>query len=141
MAGGGLKHVGKLFVPGPTPQFVWTFRGAEAPIQILERRPIFYVKELPELTSIAGRSERDLVMVRFDKKRDHRELQTTNCGNMFTFKAGLSKDRTPDITIKVIAEGVFMVTPNQDLQPGEYLLTFSAMGFTGYDFGITQQQK
>jgi hypothetical protein len=55
---------------------------------------------------------------------------------MFTFKAGLSKDRTPDITVRAISEGVFEVTPNQDLLPGEYLLTFSAMGTTGYDFGI-----
>jgi hypothetical protein len=136
MAGGGLKHVGKMFVPGLTPQMVWTFRGAEAPIQITERRPSFYVKELPALANIAGRSERDLVIVRFDKKKDHRELQTTNGGNMFTFKAGLSKDRVPDITTKTISDGVFMVRPNGDLPSGEYLLTFSAMGITGYDFSV-----
>jgi hypothetical protein len=95
-----------------------------------------YVRELPALANIAGRSERDLIIVRFDKKKDHRELQTTSGGNMFTFKAGLSKDRTPDITTKSVAEGVFMVTPSADLQPGEYLLTFSAMGNNGYDFSI-----
>lgn len=136
MAGGGLKHTGKMFVPGLTPQMVWTYRGAEAPIQISERRPNFLVKELPALADIAGRSERDLIIVRFDKKKDHRELQTTNGGNMFTFKAGLSKDRTPEITVRAISEGVFEVTPNQDLRPGEYLLTFSVMGTGGYDFGI-----
>jgi hypothetical protein len=138
MAGGGLKHAGKMFVPGLTPQMVWTFRGAEAPIQIADRRPTFYVKELPAMATIAGRSERDLVIVRFDKKKDHRELQTTNGGNMFTFKAGLSKDRTPDITTKTISDGVFMVTPSTDLPPGEYLLTFSSMGTSGYDFGVRQ---
>ena len=136
MAGGGVKHLGKMFVPGLTPQMVWTFRGAEAPIQISDRRPNFLVKELPALANIAGYSERDLVVVRFDKKKDHRELQVTNGGNMFTFKAGLSKDRTPDITVKALSEGVFSVAPNQDLIPGEYLLTFSAMGTGGYDFGI-----
>jgi hypothetical protein len=35
-------------------------------------------------------SGRDMVIVRFDQKKDHRELQTTSGGNMFTFKAGLS---------------------------------------------------
>jgi hypothetical protein len=55
---------------------------------------------------------------------------------MFTFKAGLSKDRTPDITTKTISDGVFVITPIGDLPPGEYLLTFSAMGVTGYDFGV-----
>jgi hypothetical protein len=29
-----------------------------------------------------------------------------------------------------------MVTPNEDLKPGEYMVTFSALGRSGYDFGI-----
>jgi hypothetical protein len=136
MAGGGLKHMGKMFVPGLTPQMVWTFRGAEAPIQSTDKRPTFCIKELPQLADIAGRSGRDLLIVRFEKKKDHRELQTTNGGNMFTFKAGLSKDRMPDITTKTVADGLFIVTPNEDLKPGEYMITFSALGNSGYDFGI-----
>lgn len=138
MAGGGLKHVGKMLFPGLTPQMVWTFRGAEAPAQIGDKRPTFCIKELPILASTAGRSGRDLLIVRFDKKKDHRELQTTSGGNMFTFKSGISKDRMPDITTKTVADGIFMVTPNADLKPGEYMVTFSALGITGYDFGIKQ---
>jgi hypothetical protein len=136
MAGGGLKHAGKMFVPGLTPQMVWTFRGAKAPIQISEGKPIFIVKESAIMASIAGHSGRDLVIVRFDKKKDHRELQVTNGGNMLTFKSGLSKDRTPDITVTTISDGIFEVMPNRELTRGEYLLTFSAIGTTGYDFGI-----
>ncbi len=138
MAGGGLKHAGKMFVPGLTPQFVWTFRGAEAPVQIGDKRPTFYIKELPMLASIAGRSERDLLIIRFDKKKDHRELQTTSGGNMFTFKSGISKDRMPDITTKAVSEGIFIVTLDEDLKPGEYMVTFSALGNNGYDFGVKQ---
>jgi hypothetical protein len=136
MAGGGLKHAGKMFVPGLTPQFVWTFRDAESPAQIADKRPTFCIKELPALANIEGRSRRDLLIVRFDKKKDHRELQTSNGGNMFTFKSGLSKDRMPDITTKALADGIFMLTPNEDLKPGEYMVTFSALGNSGYDFGI-----
>lgn len=136
MAGGGLKHVGKMFVPGLTPQMVWMFRDAESPVQIVDKKPTFCVKELPQLADIAGRSGRDLLIVHFDKKKDHRELQTTSGGNMFTFKAGLSKDRMPDITTKTLADGIFIVTPNEDLKPGEYMVTFSALGNSGYDFGI-----
>lgn len=139
MSGGGLKHAGKMLVPGLTPQMVWTFRGTSAPVQVREMRPTFCIKELPSLSGIAGRTGRDVVIVRFDKKADHRELQTTNGGNMFTFKSGLSKDRTPDVTTKEVSDGVFIVTPNEDLKPGEYLLTFSALGVSGYDFGITTQ--
>ena len=136
MAGGGLKHVGKMFVPGLTPQMVWTFRDAESPVQIENKRPTFCIKEMPVLAGIAGRSARDLLIVRFDKKKDHRELQTTSGGNMFTFKAGVSKERMPAIVTKTMAEGVFIVTPSEDLKPGEYMLTFAALGNSGYDFGI-----
>jgi hypothetical protein len=137
MAGGGTKHIGKMFVPGLTPQVVWTFRGAESPIQMEDRRPTFCVKELPALTKIAGRNGRDLLIIRFDKKKDHRELQTTSGGNMFTFKSGISKERMPDVTVKTLADGIYTVTPAEDLKPGdEYMITFSALGTEGYDFGI-----
>ncbi len=136
MAGGGATHVGKMFVPGLTPQMVWTYRGAEAPVQIAERRPTFVVKQSPYVLNIPGHSDRDLLIVRFNKKKDHRELQTTSGGNMFTFKAGLSKEKTPDITVTKLSETTFSVVPTSDLDPGEYLLTFSALGFNGFDFGV-----
>ena len=139
MAGGGAKHMGKMFVPGLTPQFVWTFRGAEAPVQISEPKPTFYVKQALYMANVAGHSERDIIIVRFDKKKDHRELQTTAGGSVFTFKAGFSKEKTPEIVVTHVSETIFAVTPKADLPPGQYLLTFgygfSAMG--GYDFGVT----
>lgn len=137
MAGGGATHVGKMFVPGLTPQVVWTFRGAEAPVQISQARPSFFVKQSPYLVSVPGHSERDVVLVRFNKKKDHRELQTTSGGNMLTFKSGFSKDKMPDINVTRLSETIFRITPNEDLQPGEYFLTFGAGGALGYDFGIT----
>jgi hypothetical protein len=136
MAGGGATHMGKMFVPGLTPQMVWTYREPTALVQISERRPTFVVKESPYMVNIPGHSDRDLVIVKFNKKKDHRELQTTSGGNMFTFKAGLSKDKTPDITVAKISDTVFSITPTGDLEPGEYLLTFSSLGFNGFDFGI-----
>ena len=138
MAGGGMSHAGKMFIPGLTPQIVWTFRDAKSPARIAEKRPRFCVKESPVMANIAGRSRRDLIIIRFDKKKDHRELQTTTGGNLFTFKAGISKERTPDITTEAIADGVFIITSNEDLKPGEYMITFSSQGTSGYDFGIEQ---
>jgi hypothetical protein len=58
---------------------------------------------------------------------------------MFTYKAG--KERIPDIITKTISEGVFIVTPKEDLVPGECLLTFSALGNSGYDFGIPSKKR
>jgi len=94
MSGGGLKHAGKIFVPGLTPQMVWTFHGAHALTQVNETRPLFCYKFLPTLAGTPyAPNGRDIVIVHFDEKKDRRELQTTNGGNMFTFKAGLSKER------------------------------------------------
>jgi hypothetical protein len=139
MAGGGATHMGKMFIPGMTPQFVHTFRGAEAPIQIKERTPVFYVKQSPYMVNIPGHSDRDIVLVRFDKKKDHRELQTTSGGSAFNFKAGFSKEKTPDIVVTRVSDSVFTVTPKGSLPPGEYMLTYG-MGVNGFDFGVTDRQ-
>jgi hypothetical protein len=136
MAGGGATHVAKMLVPGLTPQVVWTFRGAEAPVQISDSKPSFYIKQSPYLVNVPGHSGRDIVMVRFDKKKDHRELQTTSGGNMLTFKSGLSKEKAPEITVTRLSDTLFRIEPNYDLQPAEYFLTFGATAASGYDFGI-----
>lgn len=143
MSGGGAKHVGKMFVPGLTPQMVWTYRGSDAPVRISEPRPVFYFRQapaMPNMPTMPVMSYRDLVIVQFDKKKDHRELQTTNGGNMFTFKAGISKEKLPDIDVEKIEDGLFKITPKQDLKPGEYLIAFG-MGYSGYDFGIDAPKK
>jgi hypothetical protein len=137
MSGGGLKHVGKMFVPGLTPQYVYTYRDARAPIQVKEAVPQFCYKfvPLPPGTPYAP-SGRDVVIVRFDEKKDHRELQTTSGGNVFTFKSGMSKDRMPDLGVTMLDQGTFIITTKSPLSPGEYLFSGSTVGFSGYDFGF-----
>jgi hypothetical protein len=108
----------------------------KAPVQISERKPIFVVKQSPYLTNVPGQSSRDLVIVRFNKKKDHRELQTTSGGNMLTFKAGFSKEKMPDIIVSPISETTFSVAPVEDMPPGEYFMTFGSSGAVGFDFGI-----
>ncbi len=137
MAGGGAKHMGKMFLPGLTPQMVWTFRDASAPVHLDNPKPVFCVKFYTVQPGMPyAPSGRDIVIARFDEKKDHRELQTTSGGNMFTFKAGLSKDRTPDIEVTPIDASTYIVTPKDALRPGEYLLSTSSMGTSGYDFGF-----
>lgn len=135
-SGSGMKHVAKILVPGLTPQIVWRYPSAEAPAQIADKKPTFCIKQSLSQADTPGRSGRDVLIVRLDKKKDYRELQTTKGGNVLTFKAGVSKERAPEITTKTVADGIFLVTPNQELQPGEYMLTFNALGHNGYDFGI-----
>lgn len=142
LAGGGAKHVGKMFVPGLTPQMVWTFREREALIQIKDATPIFCVKFMivPPGTPYAP-SGRDIIIARFDEKKDHRELQTTSGGNVFTFKSGLSKNRMPDIETTEIDASTYLVTPKEPLKNGEYLLSNSSLGMTGYDFGFQEMRS
>lgn len=137
MSGGGLKHVGKMFVPGLTPQMVWTFRESQAPVQIRDEKPLFCVKFIATQPGTPyAPSGCDLVIVRFDQKKDHRELQTTSGGNVFTFKGGLSKDRMPDIQIDGLDSTTYLISPKEALSAGEYLLSASSMGISGYDFGF-----
>jgi len=141
-AGGGLKHVGKMFVPGLTPQMVWTFRDAQAPVQLVDGKPLLCFKFMPGLENTPyAPSGRDLVIIRFDEKKDHRELQTSSGGNMFTFKSGISKERMPDIESTGVGPETFIVTPKELLKPGEYLLTCSSLGISGYDFGFHESKQ
>src|SRR5712692_2326144 len=137
MSGGGPKHMAKMFVPGLTPQMVWTFRESQAPVQIRDGKPLFCVKFITiQPGTPYAPSGRDLVIIRFDQKKDHRELQTTSGGNVFTFKGGLSKDRMPDIQVDGLDSSTYLVSPKESLTAGEYLLSASSMGISGYDFGF-----
>ncbi len=142
MSGGGLKHTGKLLVPGLTPHMVWTFPGPQAPVQFSESRPVFYVRHWPQsLIAFAGSPERNVAIVRLDRRKDRRELQITRGGNFLTFKGGLSPEKVPALTVTHVDDSSFVFTPTKDLEPGEYLITFG-MGWTsGCDFSVIQKGK
>ena len=56
---------------------------------------------------------------------------------MFTFKAGLSKERMTEIEITEIAPSTVFVSPKAPMKRGEYFLSAATMGvaISGYDFG------
>ncbi len=112
-----------------------SYRGAEAPVQLLDRRPSFYIKTTPDKEALMARASRDTVIVLLNKKGDHRELQIIKSG-LFGAKAGYDKKRMPDVALLSINNLMITITPNEDLAPGEYLLTWESMGSYGYDFGI-----
>ena len=137
MSGGGGKHMAKMLVPGLTPQMVWTFHDGRAPIQLRDGKPLFCVKLMvvPAGTPYAPNG-RNLTIVKFDEKSDRRELQVTSGGNFVTYKAGVGKNRLPEIEISEISAGTFLVSPKEELSSGEYLITQFAMAGSGYDFGF-----
>jgi hypothetical protein len=128
MAGGGATHMAKVLVPGLTPQIVWTYRGAHAPVAV-NGTVVFCIRDVPAY------DDRDALIVRFDEKKDHRELQTTSGGNAATFKSGFSAERTPDFEIRKLSSDSFVMAPKSPLKPGEYMITFGS-GISGYDFTV-----
>jgi hypothetical protein len=137
MSGGGATHMAKMFVPGLTPQMVWTFRGPNAPVQIKESEPLFCVKFIAVPPGLPyAPSPRDITIAKFDEKKDRRELQVTSGGNLLTFKAGLGKDRLPDLMVTPLDGATVLFSPTAPLRAGEYIISTVSMGMTGYDFGF-----
>jgi hypothetical protein len=66
-----------------------TFPGPEAMLELRTDDLNFVFGELAALADLPGHSVRDVAIVRFDKKKDHRERQTTSGGSAFTYKARL----------------------------------------------------
>jgi hypothetical protein len=100
--GGGVKNI---------------YRGAEAPVQVSDRRPVFYIKTTPDKEAVMAVAARNTVVVLLSKKEDHRELQSIKA-NLLGGKGGLDKNRMPDVTLHSINNLMITVTPNQDLAPG-----------------------
>jgi hypothetical protein len=115
------------------------YRGAQAPIQLPDRRPVFCIKITPAEALMAKSggpiAARNAAIVILTKKKDHRELRSVKTG-LSGVKSGIDKKLLPDITVRSINNLMFTITPNQDLAPGEYLLTWKVLGTDGYDFGI-----
>ena len=110
------------------------YRDPEAPVKTSGPRPTF------EIVGPTETAPRDIVIVRLQKKKDHRELQVAKVGAF----SGYAAEYPPDLTtaVEVKQEGPDMIlTPSADLKPGEYILfagTPTAMptGYGGYDFSI-----
>jgi hypothetical protein len=119
-----------LGIPGV--QTVNVYRDAEAPIQIEECRPQFFIRTY----GYAG-IERDWLIVRFEKDKDERRLQITQGWTPLTTYAGYRESDMVRVKVTRLANDVYAVVPEADLSAGEYLLTAGGAG--DYDFGTTCQ--
>jgi hypothetical protein len=125
----GLKKNGK--------SYVWTYRGAEARVQVKITSPLFCYK-LPEAGpgKAAPSGLEGLVIARLGQKKDHREFETVSSAGAFAFQTASNKERTREITVRSVTPDVFLIAPNEPLSPGEYVLGGSSLAISGYDFGI-----
>ena len=108
----------------------WVFRGAQAAAQFSTSRPNFV---------LYGSSER-FVIVQLDRKSDHRELQVAS-GSMFGGHGGWDEKRTTLTLASKRQDGGLDLSPEKDLEPGEYLITTETAPRQAYDFGIQPEPK
>ncbi len=107
------------------------YAGPNAQCQIVQAKPPFYVR-----TADPAHIQ-ELVIVRFKQKKDKRQIETAEMAGERT-GGGETRNKAEvySVTIKRLAAEVFVVTPESDLAPGEYILSQSSYATEGYDFGI-----
>ena len=115
---------------------VHTFREAEAPIQTSNPRPVFKVVGAQDI------APRDIIIVKLEKKKDHREIEVGSVRTWTGANMGYPDKAVTKVTVQQV-EGALLVTPAEDLEPGEYLLfpgvqgvVMPEAGFGGFDFGV-----
>jgi hypothetical protein len=143
----GWKKIEEIDMFGQThkhafkPDLEYTYRGATATLQLPDSRPVFYIRVQPEKKDTQSAAIRNLVIVRFDKAKDHRELEVVS-GGLFasSMKTGANANSKQllDVTVRSVSDLIWSLTPNEDLRPGEYMITSDSMARSGYDFGITK---
>ncbi len=105
-----------------------TFDGSNSPVQIEDRRPVFYVRGI-----VPGD---DALIVQMAVKRDSREVQTSLSLAGVNNKEGFRNANIRRVSTRPAdEEALFIVTPQETLKPGEYLLVFGHID-TAFNFGI-----
>jgi hypothetical protein len=116
-----------------------TYRDAEAPVSTSNPRPIFKVVGPLQV------APRDIVIVRVQQKKDHRELQVGKMGALSGFSMQYPADVVTEVSVQKSEDGVTTITPVSGLKPGQYILfagqhspyaSSLPTGVGGFDFGV-----
>jgi len=115
-------------------RFELTYRDVEAPVRTLNPKPVF------RIVGPSQTAPRDIVVVRLQQRRDHRELQVGGESDWTGTSFGYPPDATTSVEVQQDETGMTL-TPKADLKPGEYILFASTptalpIGYGGYDFSV-----
>lgn len=103
------------------------YRGREAPVQIQECEPKFFIRTYG-YTGI----EREWLIVRLKQKEKERELQVARA-SMFSVGTGYPETDTVKLRVNRVASDIYEVVPEKHLTTGEYVLVAI---WLSHDFGI-----
>ena len=91
-----------------------TVAGPTSKNRVKDRLPIFYFY-VPD-----GDTAADYVLIRLEKKSDHREFQVGSFGGVTGGKSGVKKDKEVPFHAEHVGIRIYKVTLDSDLKPGEY---------------------
>jgi len=126
-------------------KFKAALAGQNAPMQIAERRPVFYFYFEVKNAGLSSNnyyatSPNEFVLVNLDQKANTREV-TVSQANAFGAQSGTMDKAARGMKIEKLGPGVYKVTPQDDLAVGEYAFyNGGGAGPSGgaklFDFGI-----
>jgi hypothetical protein len=91
-----------------------TVAGPTSKNHVKDLRPIFYFY-VPE-----GDTAADYVLIKLEKKSDHREFQVGSFGGITGGKSGVKKDKEVLFHAEHVGIRIYKITLDSDLKPGEY---------------------
>jgi hypothetical protein len=109
-----------------------TVAGPTSQNRVKYRLPVFYFY-VPD-----GDTAADYVLIKLEKKSDHREFQVGNFGGITGGKSGVKKDKQIPFSAEHVGIRVYKVTLTSDLKAGEYgffLGTGSQSNMSGGNMG------
>ena len=101
--------------------------GEKAQTRISEARPTLYVQGIG--------SPEDVQIIRLTKKKASRTFYKSSADSAIENKIGARKSDIRKFAVNQISEGLFSITPEVDLNSGEYLLVIGDPE-NSHDFGI-----
>jgi hypothetical protein len=106
-------------------------QGARANTRISIPRPTFYVRGV----GAAGNA----ILVEFTQKKERRTFRKSSANVTAENRIGVRKGAVRQTTVTTYPGGIFSVTPEAGLKPGEYLLVLGDAA-ASYDFGIDRKK-
>ncbi len=102
-------------------------RGARASFRMPVQKPTLFVRGVG--------ASKDAIIIKLTQKKDSRVFKTAFSDVSVQNKGGFRKEDIHKLNVVEYPDGSFSVTPEKDLDRGEYLLVFGN-STAGYDFGI-----
>ena len=105
----------------------YEFAGRTSPVQLSDHKPVFHAN----LGYYMGRDLEHIEIISLEQKHNRREAHLSwSSGDMIAYYR-----RSVPVTLARGSDGILTITPETELGPGEYLLSFGHV-MMKYDFSV-----